>query len=188
MHQLIIFASGRGSNAEAIVEYFRHSQTARVALIVSNKADAGVLDLARREQIPFEIITRDTFREADFRERLQALRPSLIVLAGFLWKVPESIVAAFPGRIINIHPALLPRFGGKGMYGHHVHEAVLQSGEPGSGITIHYVDEVYDSGDIIVQARCPVEAGDTPGSLAARIHRLEHYFFPRTIEFLLSQK
>lgn len=187
MHSLVIFASGRGSNAAAIIDYFKGSGKAKVVLIVSNKADAGVLDLARKEQIPFLIINRDTFKDTLIIEQIEDCHPSLIVLAGFLWKMPDHFVEAFPNKIINIHPALLPSYGGKGMYGHNVHNAVLNAKEAESGITIHYVNEVYDSGNIILQARCGVKEDDTADSLASRIHTLEHYFYPRTIEFLLEQ-
>ena len=186
MHSLIVFASGAGSNARAIIDYFKKTQQARVSLIVSNKADAGVLDIARKEEIPFLIINKHTLHEALILEQLGDTKPSLIVLAGFMWKMPESIVHAFPDRIINIHPALLPAYGGKGMYGHHVHQAVVGAQEKESGITIHYVNEAYDEGNIIVQARCPVHAGDSPDELATRIHKLEHFYYPRTIEFLLN--
>ncbi len=187
MHSLIIFASGKGSNAQAIIDYFKENKKARVSLIVSNKADAGVLDIARREHIPFLVVDKETFRETLLIEQLQEHNPSLIVLAGFLWKIPDALVQAFPNKIVNIHPALLPNYGGKGMYGHNVHNAVLHAKESESGITIHYVNEVYDSGNIIVQARCPVHSSDTADSLAARIHHLEHFYFPRSIEFLLDE-
>ncbi|MBS1772442.1 MAG: phosphoribosylglycinamide formyltransferase [Bacteroidetes bacterium] len=187
MHSLIIFASGRGSNAQAIIDYFKKNGGAKVSLIVSNKADAGVLDIAKNEHIPFLIIDKHTINEALLVEQLIDSNPSLIILAGFLWKVPDAVLNAFPGRIINIHPALLPKYGGKGMYGHHVHEAVIAAKEKESGITIHYVNEHYDEGNIITQARCSITGTDTPDSLAYKIHKLEHYFFPRTIEFLLKQ-
>lgn len=157
-----------------------------MALIVSNKADAGVLDIARREHIPFLVVDRTTFNETLLVEQIADCNPSLIVLAGFLWKIPENMIQAFPGKIINIHPALLPAYGGKGMYGHNVHHAVIAANEQESGISIHYVNEVYDSGSVILQARCSVEADDTADSLADRIHRLEHFYFPRAIEFLLQ--
>ncbi len=186
MHSLIIFASGAGSNAAAIITYFKQNGKAKVSLIVSNKADAGVLDIAKREEIPFLIINKQTLNGTLLIEQMNDYKPSLIVLAGFMWKVPASIVLAFHGKIINIHPALLPGYGGKGMYGHHVHNAVVSAKEKESGITIHYVNEVYDDGNIILQARCPVQAKDTPDELATRIHRLEHFYYPRAIEFLLS--
>ncbi len=186
MHSLIIFASGAGTNAAAIIAYFQQSGKAKVSLIVSNKADAGVLQIAKREEIPFLIINKQTLHETMLIEQLSDIKPSLIVLAGFMWKVPAAMVHAFPGKIINIHPALLPGYGGKGMYGHHVHNAVVSAKEKESGITIHYVNEVYDDGNIILQARCPVGEQDSADELAARIHKLEHFYYPRAIEFLLG--
>ncbi|OSZ82420.1 phosphoribosylglycinamide formyltransferase [Chitinophagaceae bacterium IBVUCB1] len=186
MHSLIIFASGRGSNAQAIIDYFKANGKARVSLIVSNKADAGVLDIARKENIPYIVVDKQTVKEVALVQQIEAHNPSLIILAGYLWKVPDSILNAFPNKIINVHPALLPAYGGKGMYGHHVHEAVVANAEKESGITIHYVNEHYDEGSIIVQARCCLAKEDTPDSLAQKIHKLEHFFFPRTIEFLLD--
>lgn len=185
--RLIIFASGRGSNAQAIIDFFRPSGTAEVSLIVTNKADAGVLDIAAHENIPAVIVRKAQLETTEFVQSLMDQQPALIVLAGFLLKIPEALVAAFPGRIVNIHPALLPAYGGKGMWGHHVHNAVIAAGDVQSGITVHLVDEEYDHGATLLQARCPVEAADTADTLAARIHGLEHYYFPRAIEFLLSQ-
>lgn len=187
MHSLIVFASGKGSNAAAIIDYFKQNGKAKVALIVSNKADAGVLDIAKREHIPFLIIDKASFKETLLVDQLQYYKPSLIVLAGFLWKIPQLLTEAFRDKIINIHPALLPAYGGKGMYGHHVHNAVIAANEKESGISIHYVNEVYDSGDVILQARCKVMPGDDPDKLAGRIHQLEHFYFPRCIEYLLDQ-
>jgi phosphoribosylglycinamide formyltransferase-1 len=187
MHSLIIFASGRGSNAEAIIDYFKKTKQATVSLIVSNRANAGVLDIARREHIPFLIVDKTSFNETLFLNQLESYNPSLIILAGFLWKLPASLVNAYAQSIINIHPALLPNYGGKGMYGNFVHEAVLSAKERESGITIHYVNEVYDNGNIILQARCIVNSNDSSSSLAEKIHKLEHYFYPRTIEYLLDQ-
>jgi phosphoribosylglycinamide formyltransferase-1 len=188
MHSLVIFASGAGSNAAAIIEYFKKNGKAKVGLIVCNKPDAGVLGIAQREKIPAMLVTRETFKGDQFVEELKAIDPSLIILAGFMWKIPEHVVEAFPDRIINIHPALLPLYGGKGMYGHHVHTAVLAAKEKESGITIHYVNEHYDEGNIIVQARLKVHGDEQPDDLATRIHKLEHFYFPRTIEFLLNEQ
>lgn len=185
MHSLIIFASGTGTNAAAIINYFKEFGKARVSLIVSNKADAGVLSIAAKEHIPSMVVDKPQFNNAHFIEQLRGFHPSMIVLAGFLWKIPEAVIKAFPDKIINIHPALLPGYGGKGMYGHHVHHAVITAKEKESGITIHYVNEKYDEGDVILQARCKVEDGDKPEHLATRIHRLEHFYYPRVIEFLL---
>jgi phosphoribosylglycinamide formyltransferase-1 len=187
MHSIVIFASGRGSNARAIIDHFKTNGNARVALIVSNKADAGVIAIAEEERIPFLVVDKKTIGETLLVEQLMEYHPSLLVLAGFLWKIPDSLLKAFSGKIINIHPALLPLYGGKGMYGHHVHKAVLNANDAESGITIHHVNEVYDSGNIILQARCPVDAGDTADSLADRIHKLEHFYYPRVIEYLLGQ-
>ncbi len=186
MHSIVIFASGTGSNARAIIDHFKQNGKAHVSLIVSNKAEAGVLDIAKKEHIPFLIVDRRTFGETMMLEQLTDLKPDLIVLAGFLWKIPASVIHTFHGRIINIHPALLPKYGGKGMYGHHVHDAVIKSGDKHSGITIHHVDEVYDNGATITQACCNILPTDSPDDLAARIHMLEHFYYPRTIEFLLE--
>lgn len=186
MHQLIIFASGKGSNAQAIIDYFKSNGLAKVSLIVSNKAEAGVLDIAAAEGIPSVTINKISLGSEAFVQQLQSYNPSLIILAGFLLQIPATIVQAFPEKIVNIHPALLPKYGGKGMYGHRVHEAVIGAGETESGITIHYVDEVYDNGSKILQAHCPVQPVDTADSLAQRIHKLEHFFYPRTIEYLLE--
>ncbi len=187
VHSLIIFASGRGSNAQAIIDYFRKAGGAEVGLIVSNKADAGVLDIAAREGIPAEIASKKQLESPEFIRSLEERQPALIVLAGFLLKIPPALIEAFPGRIVNIHPALLPAYGGKGMWGHHVHNAVLAAKDLQSGITVHLVDEEYDRGATLLQARCPVEADDTADTLAGRIHSLEHYYYPRAIKFLLSR-
>lgn len=158
---------------------------ARVALIVCNKPGAGILQRAEKENIPTLIMGKELFHSEELVGKLQGYKPSLVILAGFLWKIPQGLTAAFNGKIINIHPALLPKYGGKGMYGHHVHNAVVAANEKESGITIHYVDEVYDNGAKILQAYCPVNADDTADTLAEKIHKLEHYYYPRAIEFLL---
>jgi phosphoribosylglycinamide formyltransferase-1 len=186
MHPLILFASGNGSNVQAVIDYFSKEEKAFVALIVCNNAKAGVLDIAAQNNIPVQLIDRNSFKEEAFVELLKQYNPALLVLAGFLWKVPESLVAAFSGSIINIHPALLPKYGGKGMYGANVHNAVVAAGEKESGITIHFVNEHYDEGATILQAQCKLLPEDTAEALAEKIHQLEHYFFPRTIEFLLE--
>jgi phosphoribosylglycinamide formyltransferase-1 len=187
MHRLIIFASGRGSNAQAILDYFNEKGGAEVVLIVTNKAESGIVDIAQAAGIPYLLTNNKRLAEALILEELRSFNPSLIVLAGFLLKVPPSIIGAFPGRIINIHPALLPRWGGQGMWGHHVHNAVLAAAELRSGITIHLVDEEYDHGDTLLQATCPVLPGDDATTLAARIQKLEHYYYPRAIKFLLEE-
>jgi len=186
MHSIVIFASGAGTNAAAIIDHFKANHKARVSLIVCNKPGAGVLDIAKDNHIPFLIVDKTTFGEPLMMEQIADHNPTMIVLAGFLWKIPAGVIDAYRGRIINIHPALLPAYGGKGMYGAHVHKAVIAAKEKESGITIHYVDEVYDNGGIIVQARCQVEVRDSASLLAKRIHKLEHYYYPRAIEFLLE--
>ncbi|HEY1112155.1 MAG TPA: phosphoribosylglycinamide formyltransferase [Chitinophagaceae bacterium] len=180
---IAVFASGAGSNAEQIIRYFKNSPTARVALVVCNKPGAGVLAIAEREGVPTLMVQRERFCAGDaYLPELQEAGIGFIVLAGFLWKVPQPLIDAYPRRIINIHPALLPKYGGKGMYGHHVHRAVINDNEVESGITIHYVDEHYDNGDIIFQTALPILEGDTPEMLAARIHQLEHLHYPQVIE------
>ncbi len=185
---LAIFASGKGSNAQEIITRFKGHPKIRVALIVSNKPEAGVLGIAQGEGIDALLIERERFLKGDgYVPVLKKKGIDWIILAGFLWKVPASLIQAYPGRIINIHPALLPNYGGKGMYGHFVHEAVIKAGETESGITIHFVDEHYDHGQTIFQATCAVEPGDTPDTLAGKIHILEHRHYPEVIERLISQ-
>ena len=188
MHSLIIFASGAGSNANAIIEYFKKNGKAKVSLIVCNKAEAGVLNIAAREGIPTRVIDKTIFNGQALIDELQSYKPSLIVLAGFLWKIPDGMIRAFSGKIINIHPALLPKYGGKGMYGHNVHDAVIAAHEKESGITIHHVNEHYDEGNTIVQVKCSIKPNDTPDTLAKKIHRLEHLYFPRVVEHCLQIK
>ncbi|RYE01124.1 MAG: phosphoribosylglycinamide formyltransferase [Sphingobacteriales bacterium] len=182
-HRLAVFASGSGSNAERLMEHFAPHASVEVALIVCNKPGAGVLDRAKRFGVPTLLIERERFFRGDgYLPELQAAGITFLVLAGFLWKIPLALIAAYPSRIVNVHPALLPAYGGKGMWGQHVHAAVLAAGESESGITIHYVDEHYDHGDHLFQARCPVLPGDTPETLAARVHELEHRHFPEVVE------
>ena len=183
MANIAILASGSGSNAQRISEYFTGHPTVRVKLILSNNPGAYVLTRALSLGIPSEVFNRDSFYNSDdILRMLKQYNISFIVLAGFLWLIPLSILEAFPGRIVNIHPALLPKYGGKGMYGQKVHEAVIKAGDRESGISIHYVNEHYDEGDIIFQARCPVMPDDTAESLAGRIHELEYEHYPRVIE------
>jgi len=186
--RIVIFASGAGSNAQKIIDHFRDSDIS-VQMIVCNKPQAGVLSIAEREGIPTLLIEKERFFRGDaYVPVFRDMSIDLIVLAGFLWKIPQALIDAFPRKIINIHPALLPKYGGKGMYGAFVHEAVIAAGEVQSGITIHYVDEHYDHGDIVFQTACPVVEGDTPEILAKRIHELEHAHYPRVIEELLTTK
>jgi len=186
MHRLAIFASGSGSNAERIIRYFQGHPDIHIPLIVSNHAEAYVLQRADNLKVPYVVFGREAFADPGSLLRvLQEHGITWIVLAGFLWKVPDELVKIYDRRMINIHPALLPSYGGKGMYGERVHRAVLAAGEKESGITIHYVNERYDEGECIFQARCPVLPEDTPESLADRIHALEHKHFPVVIEGLL---
>ena len=183
MTKIAIFASGSGSNAENIIQYFAQKPQFCVKSVFCNVPDAYVLERAKKYRIPTFVFNREEFRNPDkvFRQ-LQEQEIDFIVLAGFLWLMPSFITAAWPNKIVNIHPALLPAYGGKGMYGHHVHEAVIAAGEKESGITIHYVNDHYDQGAIIFQAKCPVLPTDTPDDLAARIHELEYRYFPEIIE------
>ncbi len=183
MIQIAIFASGAGSNAQKIIDYFQLHDQIKVALIISNKAGAGIVQIAEKQKIPALIIEKDRFFQGDaYTELLKARNIDFIVLAGFLWKVPKALIAAYPNKIINIHPALLPKYGGKGMYGHFVHEAVIAAGEQESGISIHFIDEIYDHGNIIFQANCPIEANDTAETLAKKVQLLEHQHYPEVIE------
>jgi len=185
---IAIFASGAGSNAQKIIDHFSSSQTVKIALIVCNNPSAGVLSIAADHNIPALLIEKERFFHGDgYIPELQKQHVDFIVLAGFLWKVPSALIAAYPKKIVNIHPALLPKYGGKGMYGTKVHEAVIAAGEKESGISIHYVDEQYDHGEIIFQAGCPVDENDTPGSLAQKIHTLEHAHYPGVIGSLLQK-
>ncbi len=188
-HRVAIFASGAGSNARRILEHFAGSETVAISLVVCNKPGAGVLDIAREFKVPSLLIEKDNFFRGDhYLAELKKSGIDFIVLAGFLWKIPSGLIGAYPGRIINIHPALLPKYGGKGMYGNHVHEAVIAAGEKESGITIHYVDEQYDHGKTILQATCPVTPDDSPASLAQKIHALEHQHYPKLIGELLQKQ
>ncbi len=181
--RLAILGSGNGTNAQQISEYFAGRTDVEVACIIYNKRDAYIAQRAKNLGIEAQY-----FGRADFYENGRVLdylcekKADWVILAGFLWLVPEDILAAYPGRIINIHPALLPNYGGKGMYGHHVHEAVVAAGEKESGITIHIVDQHYDRGTTLFQARCTVTPDDTPDTLAAKIHLLEKEYFPKVID------
>ena len=188
MINIAIFASGTGSNAAKIIEYFRDHSTISISLIVCNRPGAGVVTIAANNRIPVLLIEKERFFRGDaYFSELKNFQTDFIVLAGFLWKIPAIILKAFHNRIVNIHPALLPKYGGKGMYGSHVHQAVIENHEPESGITIHYVDEHYDNGDIIFQISCPVVENDSPKTLAERIAKLEHKYYPEVIERLLLE-
>jgi phosphoribosylglycinamide formyltransferase-1 len=188
MKRIAIFASGTGTNAARIMDYFADHPAAQVTLVVCNKPNAGVLAIAATHQVDTLLIERERFFDRDgYVAVLTENKIDWIILAGFLWKIPQSLLQHFRGHIVNIHPALLPNFGGKGMYGNRVHEAVLATKATESGITIHFVDEEYDHGATIFQARCPVLATDTADTLATRIHALEHQHYSRVIEELVCR-
>ena len=193
MTRIALFASGSGSNAEMIAASFAGNADVDVALLLTNNPKAGVIDRARRGfgaglHVPVLLFDRTTFHDTDrITQVLQQQQIDLIVLAGFMWLMPSGLVHVFPNRIINIHPALLPKFGGKGMYGHFVHEAVVAAGETESGITIHYVNEHYDEGQIIFQASCPVLPADTPEDVARKVQALEHEHYPRIVADVLTR-
>ncbi|UTW67634.1 phosphoribosylglycinamide formyltransferase [bacterium SCSIO 12643] len=187
MKNIAIFASGSGTNAQKIMEHFENESDVQISLILVNNPNAGVIQRAKKFNVPVVKFNRQQFSYSDeIVNVLLSHQIDLVVLAGFLWLVPQNMVAAFPDQIINIHPALLPKYGGKGMYGHHVHEAVIAAKEKESGITIHYVNEKYDDGNIIAQYKCEVSPTDTPDSLAHNIHKLEHQYFPKVIENILN--
>ncbi|MDP2041199.1 MAG: phosphoribosylglycinamide formyltransferase [Algoriphagus sp.] len=185
MTRLAILASGSGSNAEKIMEHFQNSDKAVIALVASNKTDAFVLERAKKFGVPTYTFTRKEMDAGKLLEKLQAEKIDWVILAGFLLKIPAELIRAFPERMINIHPALLPNYGGKGMYGHHVHEAVKAAGDTQTGITIHLVNEHYDEGKIIFQAATPLTPEDTPESIAQKVHALEHRYFPEVIASLI---
>ena len=185
--KIIVFASGSGSNAENIIRYFQDSGTAEVAAVMSNKPNSTVLDRAKKLNVTALYFDRDAFYNTnDILHILEDTNPDLIVLAGFLWLFPSSILEKFPNKVINLHPALLPKFGGKGMFGDNVHQAVLDNKEKETGITIHYVNKKYDDGQIIFQKAFPISSEETLTSLTEKIHELEHRHFPKVIENLLE--
>ncbi|MCC9167757.1 phosphoribosylglycinamide formyltransferase [Pontibacter harenae] len=186
---IVIFASGSGSNAQRLMEYFEHHPEIQVAALFANNPKAYALKRAETFHVPALLFNREAFYTSDtVLEQVQTFEPDLIVLAGFLWLVPQNFLRAFPNKIINIHPALLPNYGGRGMHGLNVHTAVVTAGDKESGITIHHINEEYDQGEFILQERCPVHENDTPEDLAARILKLEHEHLPRVVERLLLEK
>ena len=183
---LAIFASGSGTNAENIIKYFENHERIQVKEILSNKKDAFVHQRAKNLNIPSSTFNKEQFNDSSFIKRLEDI--DYIILAGFLWLIPNFLIKAYPCKIINIHPALLPKFGGKGMYGDRVHNAVIEAGEKESGITIHLVNEEYDKGEILFQTKCALTKTETANSLAQRIHALEYEHFPRAIEeYIMSR-
>lgn len=188
MKRLLILASGSGSNAENIIKYGREQGHSEVVAVFTNKSTAKVLERCERLKVPAYFFSRAAFSDSgSFVEVLKSFAPDLIILAGFLWKIPEALVTAFPNKIVNIHPALLPKYGGKGMYGNRVHKAVRDNDETETGITIHFVNEAYDEGAIIFQAKTEIDSSDSPEIIAEKVHQLEYEHFPKVIEKLLSQ-
>jgi phosphoribosylglycinamide formyltransferase 1 len=185
--RIAVFASGSGSNAQKIFEYFKDSDIAEVACVLTNKSDAYVIERARLFNIPVLVFSRkDCYESNKIIQYLKDQKVDLIVLAGFLWLVPENIIQEFPNRIINIHPALLPKYGGKGMYGNFVHQAVIENKEKESGITIHFANLHFDEGEIILQRTCEVDESDTIETLAKKVQKLEHEFYPKAIENIIK--
>jgi phosphoribosylglycinamide formyltransferase 1 len=188
MKRIIIFASGSGSNAENIVRYFQQTKSAEVILIATNNSKAFVVERAKRLNIPVKIFNKKEFYEDNnFLHFLQNQKPDVIVLAGFLWLIPEKYLKGFPNKIVNIHPALLPKYGGKGMYGDHVHEAVRNSGDTESGITIHLLNEKFDEGKILFQVKSKIHSTDTVETIAEKVHTLEYEYYPKEIEKFLEK-
>lgn len=185
MIRIGIFASGEGTNAQRFMEYFKGRSDITIALIITNKAGAGVIERANKMNVPVMLIDRNTFYNTDKVVVELKQKIDFIVLAGFMWMVPENLIKAFHNKMVNVHPALLPAYGGKGMYGHYVHEAVIKNREKKSGISIHYVNEHYDEGKIIFQQECEVLPADTPETLAQKIHALEYKYYPAVVEKLL---
>lgn len=185
MKKIALFASGSGTNVENIINYFNDKFIPNEYLILVNNQNAKVIEKAEKRNVPVMIFNREMLNNGNVKEKLQEFKPDLIVLAGFLWKFPEELVKLYPNKIINIHPALLPNYGGKGMYGHFVHEAVLANKEKETGITIHFVNENYDEGNIIFQQNTPIEHCESWEEIAKEVQHLEHKYFPVVIEKLL---
>lgn len=191
MNNIAIFASGSGSNAQNIIEHFYTNKDTCVKLVVCNKPDAYVLERARKLNVDAVVLNKEVLTGEDSSELISLLKSygiGFIVLAGYLLKIPQALISAFEERIVNIHPALLPAYGGKGMYGRRVHEAVVAAGEQFSGITIHLVNAEYDKGKILFQAKCPVLPTDTAEDVEAKIHLLEQEHFPAVIEKFISKQ
>ena len=187
MKKIVVFASGSGTNAENIIQYFSKNEVASVAAVFTNNANAGVIERAKKYNVPVEIFSKEDFLESKILQKINNYDADWIILAGFLLKFPENIVKAYPNRIINIHPALLPKYGGKGMYGMHIHKAIIDNKELETGITIHYVNENYDEGAIIFQQNVVLSGKETAEDVAAKIHLLEQEHFPKVILSLLEK-
>ncbi|WP_347051604.1 phosphoribosylglycinamide formyltransferase [Flavobacterium olei] len=188
MKKIVVFASGSGTNAENIIKYFANTEIAKVVSVFTNNATAKVIERAKNHQIPVEIFEKNDLLERNVLQKIEKIDPDMIVLAGFLLKFPDNIIERYPNKIINIHPALLPNYGGKGMYGMHIHRAIVNNKEKETGISIHYVNEHYDEGGIIFQQNIALTENDTPETVAEKIHELEQKHFPEIIEKLLEGK
>lgn len=188
MKNLAIFASGSGSNTEVIVRHFAESELARIVLVITDRKDAGVIERMKKFDIRIRIIDKEALMGEELLSVLKTARVDLIVLAGFLRKIPGHIIDAYPNRIINIHPSLLPDYGGKGMYGMNVHKAIIENEEEESGITVHYVNEEFDEGEIIFQETVEIDPDDTAEDLAYKIQQLEHKHYPEVIEWVLNRE
>lgn len=186
MTNIAVFVSGNGTNLQRIADFFQNDDNVNIVCVVCNNPAAYAVQRAEKMNIPVIMVDKKTLNDESFVKLLQDKGVDFIVLAGFLLLIPASLVKAYPNKIVNVHPALLPKYGGKGFYGEHVHEAVVAAHEPVSGITIHYVNEKYDSGDIIFQAQVPLADDETPDSLAAKIHQLEYEHFPVIIKSLIE--
>jgi phosphoribosylglycinamide formyltransferase-1 len=186
MKKILLFASGTGSNVDNIIQFFKNHLEITVAGVFTNNQNAGVLEVAKKYNVPTLVFNKEELSEGFVSDKIAELRPDLIVLAGFLWKFPQHIIAQYPNKIINIHPALLPKYGGKGMYGLKVHQTVLGNKEKETGITIHYVNEHYDEGEFIFQYKINIEDCSTPEDIVKKVHELEHTHFPKIINDLLS--
>ncbi len=187
MKKIVIFASGSGTNAENIIKYFAETSTGTVAAVFTNNPNAQVIDRAKNYGVTIEVFSKDQLIEGEVLQKIDAIQPDWIILAGFLLKFPQKITAAYPQKIINIHPALLPKYGGKGMYGMHIHRAIVENKEKETGITIHFVNENYDEGAIIFQQSIILTGEETPEVVATKIHELEYKYFPEVIEKLMKE-
>ena len=187
MKKTVIFASGSGTNAENIMKYFVKTKIGTVAAVFTNNPNAQVIDRAKNYGVTIEVFSKDQLIEGEVLQKIDAIQPDWIILAGFLLKFPQKITAAYPKKIINIHPALLPKYGGKGMYGMHIHRAIVENKEKETGITIHFVNENYDEGAIIFQQSIILTGEETPEVVATKIHELEYKYFPEVIEKLMKE-
>ena len=186
MKKIVIFASGSGTNVENIIKYFAETKIGAVVAVFTNRADAKVIERAQNHRVPVVVFSKDDLIESKILQKINTFRPDLIVLAGFLLKFPENIIEAYPNKIINIHPALLPKYGGKGMYGMNIHRTIVENKEKETGITIHFVNENYDEGNILFQKNIVLSGAETPEEVAGKIHELEQEYFPQVIERLLE--